>query len=180
MQTFTYIYILLMFTMPYLFVTSENLVTYFILYIEACKICLVNSIFNSSCWFYNMYWKWNCFDVVAKEKKCLRKTLLYQQFRSMNKRNSSVWTVVYNHYFSFFISHLQIVYFSSAVLWFYLIQTKQEWMNITFAHQEKDSCGNKASWPWQWVNNSCVWILLRQFIIRPEKCTYKIYTYKVL
>ena len=104
-HSLTYIYILLMFTMPYLFVTSENLVTYFILYIEACKICLVNSIFNSSCWFYNMYWKWNCFDVVAKEKKCLRKTLLYQQFRSMNKRNSSVWTIVCNHYFSFSIFH---------------------------------------------------------------------------
>ena len=69
-------------------------------------------------------------------------------------------------HFLFFNFHLQIVYFSSAVLWFYLIQTKQDWMDITFAHQEKDSCGNKASWPWQWVNNSSVWILFRIFIIR--------------
>ena len=110
---------------------------------------------------------WCC----CEEKKCLRKTLLYQQFRSMNKRNSSVWTTTTIFHFQFFIFHLQIVYFSSAVLWFYLIQTKQEWMNITFAHQEKDSCGNKASWPWQWVNNSWVWILFRIFIIRFEKCT---------
>ena len=109
---------------------------------------------------------WCC----CEGKKCLRKTLLYQHFRSLNKRNSSVWTIVNT------IFHLQIVYYSSAVLWFYLIQTKQEWMDITFAHQEKDSCGNKASWPWQWVNNSWVWILLREFIIRPEKCT-KLYAW---
>ena len=111
--------------------------------------------------------------MLLQREKSLRKTLLYQQFRGMNKRNSSVTTIVTTiFHFQFFIFNLQIVYFSSAVLWFYLIQTKQEWMDITFAHQEKDSCGNKASWPWQWVNKSWVWILLRKFIIRPEKCGY--------
>ena len=105
MQTFTYIlYVLLMFTMPYLFVTSENLVTYYTLHRGLQNMpCQFNFQFLLLILQYVLKMKllWCC----CEEKKCLRKTLLYQQFRSMNKRNSSVWTIVCNHYFSFSIFH---------------------------------------------------------------------------
>ena len=88
-------YLHTIFTVPYLLVTSENLVIYL--------LTLHRGLQNIPCQFnfqflllILQYWKWNCFDVVAKEKISEKNTFisaiqLYEkeEFLSMN------------HYFSF-------------------------------------------------------------------------------